>query len=117
MFEYIYVSEESSDCTRNYELKFDGLYTVQEFVNHILTKRTKDWGTITVTLESGEFGRQNAPVGCLEYFRGKIKDGKLPDNWDALRGLKIVSAKGWGGWSRADYVPTVSDKSKRRRKQ
>lgn len=94
-------------AARGYDLKFDGVYTVQEFIDYILKKRGRDWGEIDVSCESEQPKR-------LEYFHGEVKSDNIPKR---LKNRIIISAKGWGGWSRADYVLTVSDKSKRRRKQ
>ena len=96
MFRFIQSTPESGDCTCGYKVLLDKEYTVQEFVDMVLSERNKEWGYISIYYPSDFF---ESP--CIEYRRGEIISDKFGND---ILNKKIMSVSASGGWSRMDYA-------------
>ena len=93
MFKMYMAGEMGGDCTAPYEVELDKEYTVNEFVQAVLTKR--EWGYIGIDCRGEIFGRPKC-----EYRDDKLLYS-LPDN---VLNKKVIKVKASGGWSRMDYL-------------
>ncbi|MCD8435849.1 hypothetical protein LNJ03_11150 [Tenacibaculum dicentrarchi] len=85
------------DETAGYKVMLDKGYTVETFIKEVLTRKN-EWGYIGV--DSGAiFGSPNCE------FKNGVLIGNLPDN---IMNNKIISIRANGGWSRMDYLLTIS---------
>ena len=103
MFEFIQKSVIRSDCTASFDVKLDKLYTVDLFIDEVLSTRPNEWGYIGIFKPgiSYIFGDPNC-----EYRYGEIITDRLPD--DILH--KVIKAvRADGGYSRMDYIIKVED--------
>ena len=94
MFKMRSAGEVRGDCTAPYHVELDKEYTVNEFVNTVLTI-TKEWGYIGIYCRGKIFGEPKC-----EYSHGKLLYA-LPDN---VLNKKVVKVQADGGWSRMDYL-------------
>lgn len=99
MFELKQTGEERGDCTAPYAVILDKPYTVQDFVNTVL-ERTEDWGYIGI---DDHKNWSNGTPNC-EYRWGNLKT-RMPEE---IMDKPIKSVKADGGWSRMDYLLTLS---------
>lgn len=99
MFKLKQDGREFSDCTAPYDVVLDKEYTVNEFVQTVLT-REKEWGYIGVYCKGAIFGKPTC-----EYKYGKLLYA-LPDD---ILNKRIVSVKAHGGWSRMDYLLWIEE--------
>lgn len=81
------------DCIFHYNVELDRAYTVNEFVNTVLTR--KEWGYIGIYCDGTFFGKPKC-----EYRYGKLMY-TLPDN---VMKRRVVKAIAEGGWTRMDYL-------------
>ena len=100
MFRLNQSTPEAGDCTCGYKVLLDKEYTVQEFVDTVLTEKNKEWGYIGIYDPSDFIGRTSGSL-CIEYRYGEIKSEKFRN--DILSQI-ILSVSASGGWSRMDYV-------------
>lgn len=99
MIKLIQCSETHGDCTAEYSVILDKSYTVEEFINEVLTKN--EWGYIGIYNEGQawfDFGDPNC-----EYKYDKLVT-QMPE--DILK-EEISEVKASGGWSRMDYLLTL----------
>ena len=84
------------DCTCGYTVAFDREYTVGEFIDNVLCKRSTEWGYIEV--------RSNRTQTEIDYCSYSL--GSLAENLHDvdLRQLTVLSATASGGYSRMDFV-------------
>ena len=82
------------DETAGYAVELTKEYTVQEFVNEVVSNK-REWGYIGISCGRATFGNPNC-----EYKLGKLLS-ELPSE---IMTKKIASAKASGGWSRMDYL-------------
>lgn len=93
MFRFISSGPERGDCTAPYNIALDKIYTVEEFIQTILT-RIKEWGHIGIDDGKTIFGNPSC-----EYRYGKLLS-TLPEN---IRKKQIISVRADGGWTAMDY--------------
>ena len=89
------------DCTYDYSIELDKLYTVEEFVNSVLNHIKDEFGYIGI--DNGIWYSPGAPY--CEYKYGVLLSN-LPE--DVLN-KKVSSAKSIGGRSRMDYKLVLED--------
>ncbi len=87
------------DCTAGYSVTLDKDYTVEEFINEVLTKN--EWGYIGIWSDEQAWFDRGDPY--CEYKRDKLIT-QMPND---IMGKKIVKAKASGGWSNMDYLLTL----------
>ena len=103
VFKLIQSTPVSGDCTCGYNVKLDREYTVKDFIDTVLSERTREWGCIGIYDQSDFVGRYFGNPN-MEYSHGKIVTSNFTE--DILRKeVKDVSAS--GGWSRMDYILKV----------
>ena len=100
VFKLIQSTPVSGDCTCGYKVLLDKEYTVQEFVDTVLTEKNKEWGYIGIYDPSDFIGRTSGSP-CIEYRYGEIKSEKFRNG---ILSQIILSVSASGGWSRMDYV-------------
>ncbi len=86
----------SGDCTAGYAVTLDKEYTVEEFINEVLTKN--EWGYIGIH-SNGQAWFDIGFPSC-EYKKDKLVTEMQKD----ILPIKVKSATASGGWSRMDYV-------------
>jgi hypothetical protein len=102
MFSLVQVTNIARDGTCGYVVELEKQYTVQEFIETILSQCTNEWGYVGIKCPPYVFGNPR-----LEYKYGKITT--KPFNDDVLdKTIEKVTAS--GGWTRMDYIITT-DKS------
>lgn len=89
------------DCTAGYRVDLDKEYTLQEFIDAILTNKKDDWGEIKI-----------AKRNCAWYLYPHIdyRYGDVishPNIPEEAFGYKVKSATARGGWSVMDYFITL----------
>ena len=98
MFKFIKIRNRG-DCAYDYSIELDKLYTVEEFVNSVLTK--DEFGYIGI--DNGIWYSPGAPY--CEYKYGVLLSN-LPED---ILNKKVSSAKSIGGWGRMDYKLVLED--------
>lgn len=99
-------SEPSTDATSKYTIKLDGLPTVAQVFSQILDDK-RSWGYIGIK-------RSNAPIfgfNALEYANGKLKETNeesLCAFWNNIMNWRVTKMEGSGGWSRNDFLLTIT---------
>ena len=91
-YEFIATSDVLGDCTCYYEIKFNRIMTLKDFVESIFKKN--EWGYIDVN----NFR--------IEYKKNKIIYGTFPPEY-YLKTIKSCTTN--GGWSRMDYRIVLND--------
>lgn len=84
------------DCTCGYNVTFDGEYTVGEFLEEVLCKRSKEWGYIVVLSN-----QHQKETDYCSYSLGELTEDLHNAN---LKDSKITSATASGGYSRMDFT-------------
>ena len=80
------------DCTAPYTVHLDKEYTVEEFVDAIITNNPGEWGNIKLDNILGKT--------ICAYKWGKIT---IPID-EEYKGMKIIAVRADGGWSAMDYI-------------
>lgn len=97
MFSLIQTTPVGGDCTSGYRVNLDKEYTLQEFIDDVLTIKG-EWGGIRIVKRDCD--RYSYPV--IRYRYGKItNEPNLPK---MIYGYKVKSVFACGGWSNMDYV-------------
>ena len=93
-----------SDCTGPYTITIPDGMTVREFITEWM-EDTREWGYFGIN-----DGNWKSTFGnpCCEYRHGKIITEPLPN--DILDSV-ILKTKGWGGWSRSDFIFNIGGKN------
>lgn len=81
------------DETAGYLVELSGEYTLQKFVNEVVSNDAR-WGCIRASSETSFFGEHKC-----EYKRGKLLSNFSPE----IMGKKVISANARGGWGCMDY--------------
>ena len=102
MFELIFSGGPYSDQTSVYTVILHKEYTVGEFI-HDVTSNKQEWGHIGIYDGKSVFGDPS-----VNYHDGHII-GEIPDKY---LGMKVISARAHGGWSRMDYLLGVENVEK-----
>ena len=76
------------DCTSTYFIYLERKYTIDEFINTVLKKRSNEWGNIIIDKKK-----------IASYSHGKL-DNEIPSE---ILFKVIGSVDGHGGYSRMDY--------------
>lgn len=101
MFSLAGTTPVGGDCTAGYRVIFDKAYTLQEFIDAILTNNKREWGGIKIA-------RRNCAwydYPTIGYRHGEItNEPNLPEK---VYGYKVKSASASGGWSNMDYIVTL----------
>ena len=100
MFKFIKIRNRG-DCTCEYGVELDRLYTVEEFVNTILDHIKDKFGYIGI--DNGIWYSHGTPY--CEYKYGVLLSN-LPED---ILNKKVSSAKSIGGWGRMDYKLVLED--------
>ena len=100
MFKFIKIRNRG-DCTCDYSIELDKLYTVEEFVNAILNHIKDKFGYIGI--DNSIWYSPGAPY--CEYKYGVLLSN-LPED---ILNRKVSSAKSIGGWGRMDYKLVLED--------
>lgn len=95
MFELIRIGGPYSDCTSSYDVKFDKPYTVEEFINEVISDK-REWGHIGIYSPDSVFGYPRC-----EYRYGEILESSFDEEFLQL---EINNVRASGGWSCMDYV-------------
>ena len=98
MFSLTQSTPMSRDCTCGYIVDLHKEYTVDEFIQEVLTERNKEWGYFKIN----DGVHENR--GLRWYRNGRFESGMIPED---LLNIKIQKVNASGGWSRMDYVITV----------
>lgn len=94
MFSFKSTGSVRGDCTAPYDVILDKTYTVEEFVEAVLTIHD-EWGYIGISKKGAIFGDPKC-----EYRYGELITEPLPDN---VLNRKVKEAKASGGYTRMDY--------------
>ena len=90
----------SFDCTAAYKVTLDKEYTLQEFIDAVLSNKG-EWGYINVAKRDCAWC--NYPAFSYRY--GEIYgEPNLPEE---VYGYKVKSVTASGGWLRIDYIVTL----------
>ena len=100
MFKFIKIRNRG-DCTCDYSIELDKLYTVEEFVNAILNHIKDKYGCIGI--DNGIWYSPGTPY--CEYKYGVLLSN-LPEN---ILSRKVSSAKSISGLGRMDYKLVLKD--------
>lgn len=98
MFELRLSGKIGGDCTGPYDVDLDREYTVEEFINAVITNRKDEWGAIRLYRYKST-SRFDAMLVC-EYKHGKVTVYNLTDH---IANQKVTFANAHGGWTAMDY--------------
>lgn len=91
MFTLTQCSPTFGDCTARYRVDLDKEYTLQEFIDAILTNKKDEWGEIKIEKRN-----------CVWYRHGNIiGKSNIPEE---VFGYKVKSVIASGGWTVMDYT-------------
>lgn len=100
MFTLTQSTPTAGDCTAGYKVTLDKEYTLQEFIDAVLTNKG-EWGYINVA--KGDCAWYNYPRFSYRY--GEVYgEPNLPEE---VYGYKVKSVTASGGWSAMDYIVTL----------
>lgn len=101
MFTLIQCTQTTNDCTTGYRVDFDKEYTLQEFIDAILTNKKDDWGEIKIAKRNCAWYL----YPCIDYQRGNvISNPNIPEE---VFDYKVKSATARGGWLSMNYIVTL----------
>ena len=106
MFTLIQCTPTGYDCTVGYRVNLDKEYTLQEFIDAILTNKKDEWGGIKIV-------KRNCPWysrPCIDYKYGNITN--KPNIPEKVFSYKVKSVTAHGGWSSMDYIVTLKKEVK-----
>lgn len=87
-------------CTAGYKVNLDKEYTLQEFIDAVLTNKG-EWGYIKVAKRD---------CACYNYPAFSYRYGEIygePNLPEEVYGYKVKSVTASGGLSRIDYIVTL----------
>lgn len=95
----IFPGSPGGDCTAPYYIEYPKGMTVKQFISTFLKENPDEWGHIELRV------LYNDIKPCCNYEHGKISSTwKMENYYDSV----ITEANGSGGWSRSDFILTVS---------
>ena len=94
----------SSDCTAPYEVLLDKEYTVETFINAVLTTNPDDWGHIGIANKLETTTGQVYGNPTCEYCKGHLTTDPLPSE---VLSQTVASVKARGGYTLMDYLITL----------
>lgn len=101
MFTITQCTPTAGDCTAGYRVDLDKEYTLQEFIDVILTNKKDEWGMIRIV-------KRNCPWYCcpsIGYRYGNITN--TPNIPKKFFDYKVKSVTARGGWTAMDYIVTL----------
>lgn len=100
MFTLTQSTPTAGDCTAGYRVDLDKDYTLQEFIDAVLSNKG-EWGYINVAKRDCAW--YNFPGFSYRY--GEITgEPNLPEK---VYNYKVKSVSASGGWSRMDYIVSL----------
>lgn len=106
MFTLTICTPTRGDCTAGYKVFLDKEYTLQEFVDAILTNKKDEWGVIRIPKRNCAWYR----FPCISYRYGNITNkSNIPEK---VFGYKVKSVTASGGWTAMDYLVTLEKEVK-----
>lgn len=106
MFTLTQCTQTFGDCTAGYRVDLDKEYTLQEFIDAILTNKKDDWGGIKIAKRNSPWYRHP----CINYRYGNVIS--KPNIPEEVFGYKVKSVTAHGGWSTMDYIVTLEKEVK-----
>ena len=101
MFTITQCTPTAGDCTAGYGVDLDKEYTLQEFVDAILTNKKDEGGRIKIVKRNCPWYRYPRIV----YQHGNIiSEPSIPEK---VFGYKVKSVTARGGWIAMDYIVTL----------
>lgn len=98
MFTLTQYTPTNGDCMAGYIVTLDKEYTLQQFVDAVLTNKKDDWGEIKIAKRNTPWYR----YPCIGYQRGNIiGEANIPEK---VFGYKVKSVIANGGWTLMDYI-------------
>lgn len=98
MFTLTQCTKTFGDCTAEYRVGLDKEYTLQEFVDAILTNKKDEWGKISIA-------KRNSSWYCCPYIDYQYGNITVKSNIpEKVFGYKVKSVIASGGWSLMDYI-------------
>lgn len=101
MFTLTQCTQTFGDCMAGYRVDLDKEYTLQEFIDAILTNKKDDWGEIKIAKRNSPWYRHP----CIDYRYGNVIS--KPNIPEEVFGYKVKSVTAHGGWSAMDYIVTL----------
>ena len=101
MFTLIQCTPTRGDCTAGYEVDLDKAYTLQEFIDAILTNKKDEWGEIKIVKRNYPWYRYPS----IGYRYGNITS--KPNIPEKVFGYKVKTVTANGGWTAMDYIVTL----------
>lgn len=101
MFTLTQCTPTGGDGTAVYRVKLDKEYTLQEFIDAILTNNKDEWGVIKIAKRNCDWYRYL----CIGYRYGNITN--KPNIPEKVFGYKVESATASGGLMAMDYIVTL----------
>lgn len=99
MFTMHQTTPTAGDCTAGYSVTLDKEYTIEEFIQAILTNKSKDCGSITIYRKDKTFHTYYRAGGC-GYKHGVLTSKDIRNKYLTK---KVESVKAHGGWYLMDY--------------
>lgn len=100
MFSLTRTTPVGGDCTAGYRVNLDKEYTLQEFIDAVLTNKN-EWGWIKIAKR--DCAMYNYP--SFGYRYGEIQtEANIPESVYAYKVKSVISS---GGWTRMDYIVTL----------
>ena len=106
MFRLIQCTPTRGDCTAGYEVDLDKEYTLQEFIDAILTNKKDEWGEIKIAKRNCPWYRHPS----IGYRYGNITS--KPNIPEKVFGYKVKTVTANGGWTAMDYIVTLEKEVK-----
>ena len=106
MFRLIQCTPTRGDCTAGYEVDLDKEYTLQEFIDAILTNKKNEWGEIKIVKRNCPWHRYPS----IGYRYGNITS--KPNIPEKVFGYKVKTVTADGGWTVMDYIVTLEKEVK-----
>lgn len=98
MFTLIPCTPTKNNYITKYRVDLDKEYTLQEFVDAILTNKKDEWGVIRIPKRNFAWYR----FPCISYRYGNITNKtNIPEK---VFGYNVKSVTASGGWTAMDYI-------------
>lgn len=104
MFTLIQCSPTNYDCTTGHRVKLDKGYTLQEFIDAILTNNKDEWGEIRIVKRNFPWYR----YPCIIYQHGNITSKpNIPEEVFGYKVKSVISVTANEIWTVMDYIITL----------
>lgn len=101
MLKFIESGQTSGDCTTPYKVILNAPCQLRHFINHILEKRSGEWGSIYICNPD----KTITELPRLEYRYGRLKEIHSLDLINLNAWINNVNAR--GGYTCMDYYVTL----------